>query len=449
MPAPSKATLARRAALSLVSERRRRSARARELLRRSEALSVLDERERALAVRLVMGVTAAEGELDRVINTHLAHGMRLEPRVRDALRIAAFELLYLGTPRSAAVSQGVELVRGVAPRAAGLANAVLRRVSTEDVAALDEARRHVTSGAFGADDLARVGALPPWLCEWMVASVGPAEAAALAASALGPAGSFVAANRVRHTAGEAGALLVKAGCEPTAGPLPGSFQLGAPSRLASSGLVEQVDVLPCDLAAQEVVRAAAPAPGSRVLEVGQGRGTKTILLEGEAVAAGGPCEIVAVEVDSKKSELARHRMARAGVAEHVTCVAADARMPADSEAVLPKDLLGTFDLVFVDAPCSGTGTLARHPEIAWSLAPEAPAELAALQGQILAASASRVSQGGALLYATCSVLSQENEDVVRAFMASPTGAGFELVEARRTAQLNADTHFYARLRRRG
>ena len=446
--AAAKATLARRAALSLVSERRRRSARARELLRSSEALSALDERERSLAVRLVMGVTAAEGELDRVLDAHLAHGVRLEPRVRDALRLAAFEILYLKTPRSAAVSQGVELVRGVAPRAAGLANAVLRRVSTEDVAVLDEARRRVTSGSFDAGDLARVGALPLWLCERMVASVGPAEAAALASAALAPAGSFVAANRVRHTAGEARALLEQAGCEPTPGPLPGSFVLGAPSRLAPSGLVGRVDVLPCDLAAQEVVHAAAPAPGSRVLEVGQGRGTKTILLEGEAVAAGGACEVVAVEVDPKKSELAARRMARAGVAGHVTCVAADARALADPEAGLPEPLCTPFDLVFVDAPCSGTGTLARHPEIAWSLAPEAPAELAELQGQILAASATRVAKGGALVYATCSVLAQENEDVARAFLASPAGAGFELVEARRTAQLNADTHFYARLRRR-
>ena len=258
----------------------------------------------------------------------------------------------------------------------------------------------------------------------------------------------VAANRVRHTAGEARALLEQAGCEPTPGPLPGSFVLGAPSRLAPSGLVGRVDVLPCDLAAQEVVHAAAPAPGSRVLEVGQGRGTKTILLEGEAVAAGGACEVVAVEVDPKKSELAARRMARAGVAGHVTCVAADARALADPEAGLPEPLCTPFDLVFVDAPCSGTGTLARHPEIAWSLAPEAPAELAELQGQILAASATRVAKGGALVYATCSVLAQENEDVARAFLASPAGAGFELVEARRTAQLNADTHFYARLRRR-
>ena len=72
-----------------------------------------------------MGVTAAEGTLDAMIDAHLRRGTKLEPRVRDALRIAVFELVYLGTRSDVAVSQGVELVRSVAPRAAGLANAVL------------------------------------------------------------------------------------------------------------------------------------------------------------------------------------------------------------------------------------------------------------------------------------------------------------------------------------
>lgn len=437
----ARATVARRAALSLVSERRRRDARARELLRRSEVLRDLDERDRALVTRLVMGVTAASGELDRVIDAHLARGVKLEPRVRDALRLAAFELLYLDTPDGVCVSQGVELVRGVAARAAGLANAVLRRMATEDVAALAAARARVTSGSFDAGDLARVGALPQWLCERMVASVGAARAAELAVRALEPAGAFVAANRARYADGEAAALLERAGCEPVAGPLPGSFVLGAPARLAPSGLVERVDVVPCDLAAQEVALAVAPAPGSRVLEVGQGRGTKSVLLEGAAVVAGGPCQIVAVEVDPKKSALAAERMAAAGIADHVDCRCLDARTLGDD------DELGTFDLVFVDAPCSGTGTLSRHPEIAWSLAPEAPAELAALQLEILRASARRVRAGGTLVYATCSVLSEENEDVVEAFLASPEGEGFAVESARLTSQPHADTHFLARLTR--
>ena len=440
----ARATAARRSALSLVSERRRRDARARELLRASDELSALSERERAQATRLVLGTVAAEGELDRVIDAHLRRGARLEPRVRDALRLAAFELLYLGTRDDVCVSQGVELVRGVSPRAAGLANAVLRRVAEKDAPALSRARERVVAGAFDARDLARIGALPEWLCARALASLGDGRAAAWAVAALGPAGAWVAANRVQRGQALLHAL-EEAGCAPAPGPVPGSYLLGAPARLAPSGLVECVDVLPCDLAAQEVVLAAAPEPGSRVLEVGQGRGTKTVLLEGAAVAAGGPCEIVSVEIDPRKSALAARRMEAAGISEHVRCVAADGRALGGDD--LPDALLGSFDLVFVDAPCSGSGTLARHPEIAWSLREEALPGLAALQADILRAASTRVAPGGLVVYSTCSILAEEDERVVEALLTGPTGGQFELLDARRTDLPGADTHFVARLRK--
>ena len=393
----------------------------------------------------MLGAVAAEGELDRVIDAHLRRGAHLEPRVRDALRLAAFELLYLGTRDDVCVSQGVELVRGVSPRAAGLANAVLRRVAEKDAPALARARERVVAGAFDARDLARVGALPEWLCARALASLGAGRAAAWAVAALGPAGAWVAANRVQRGQALLHAL-EEAGCAPTPGPVPGSYLLGAPARLAPSGLVERVDVLPCDLAAQEVVLAAAPEPGSRVLEVGQGRGTKTVLLEGAAVAAGGPCEIVSVEIDPRKSDLAARRMAAAGISEHVRCVVADGRALAGEG--LPDALLGSFDLVFVDAPCSGSGTLARHPEIAWSLREEALPGLAALQADILRAASARVAPGGLVVYSTCSVLAEEDERVVEALLSGPAGGRFELLDARRTDQPGSDTHFVARLRRR-
>ena len=432
----ARATQARRCALALLGERRRRGARARDLLRGADELGALSERDRGFAVRLVMGATAAEGELDRVIESHLRRGAKLEPRVRDALRLATFDLLYLDARADVAVSQGVELVRGVAPRAAGLANAVLRRVAEQDVSALAAARARVESGEFEASDLARVGALPEWLCERAVASLGSERAAAWARAALEPVGSWVAANRARVTKGQSLChMLEEAGCEPAEGPLPGSFSLGAPARLAPSGLVERVDVLPCDLAAQEVALSCAPAPGERVLEVGQGRGTKTVLLEGAAIAAGGPCEIVAVESEMRRSSRAAERMKAAGIADHVLCLCCDGRAL--------DETLGTFDLAFVDAPCTGTGTLARHPEIAWSLRQDAPEELSVLQNELLASAAARVASGGRLVYATCSVLFEENERVVEAFLASPAGAAFKLERAELTSLPGADTHFHA------
>ena len=169
-------------------------------------------------------------------------------------------------------------------------------------------------------------------------------------------------------------------------------------------------------------------------------GKTSVFVREYTIASGGPCEVTAVEVSPRKSELARRRMEAAGVADHVRSICADGR-------ALP-DELGTFDLVFLDAPCSGTGTLSRHPEIAWSLAPGAPAELAALQAELLVAAAARVAPGGRLVYATCSVLAEENDAVVGAFLADPAAKGFELGRTGLTGPGAAsDTHFHACLRR--
>lgn len=434
-PTASAAKLApaRRAALRLFSECRRREARARDLLREAPAMAELDPRDRALATRLVLGTIAARGEVDRVVTSHLRARSALEPLVRDALRIAAFEILYLDTPAQVAVSQGVELVRSASRRAAGLGNAVLRRVADEDVAALEAARARVGTGDFTAADLQRIGGLPEWLAERALADLGHDAAAVYAAGALEPACASVAANTAKHGFDECRALLAEAGCEPEAGPVAGSFVLGRPSALAPSGLVGSCDVLPCDLAAQDVVASLGVRAGERVLEVGQGRGTKSVLM----AAAG--ARLTSVEVDAKKCALAAARMKAAGVDGRVECVCDDGRELARVD--------GAFDLVFVDAPCSGAGTLSRHPEIAWSLKEGDLADLAGLQLQILRRAATRVAGGGRLAYSTCSIFRQEDEDVVDAFLASPEGVDFCLASARRTAIPHADTHFLALMER--
>lgn len=399
----------------------------------------LDARDRALATRLVLGCVAARGELDRVIEGHLRAKSALEPLVRDAMRLASFEILYMDTPNQVAVSQGVELVRGVSARAAGLANAVLRKVAEQDAKALNEARRKVSSGGFGVSDLQRVGALPEWLAGRALADLGLEAAASYTLSALEPVCASVATSPARHTPAQTKELLLEAGCAPEEGPVAGAFVLGNPSSLAKSGLVQRCDVLPCDLAAQEVVATLCAtlreSAAQSILEIGQGRGTKSVLITGSLPGA----SLTAVEVDPRKSALAARRMELAGVAGRVSCVC-------DDGAVLSR-VDGVFDAVFIDAPCSGTGTLARHPEIAWSLEENAPTDLAALQLSIMRAASKRTAPGGCLAYSTCSVLREENEDVVEAFLAGPEGGPFRLESTLRTAIPGADHHFLAILRR--
>ena len=175
-------TPARRVAVRLLRDQRVRDGRSRELLRSSDALSALDERDRALATRLVLGVVASRGALDAAIDSHLRPHSHLEPKVRDALRLASFELMYLDTPPSAAVSQGVELVRLASRRAAALANAILRRVAERDAPSAAAARARVVADDCSLEDLALTAALPIWLVRALVASRGESFARQLALS---------------------------------------------------------------------------------------------------------------------------------------------------------------------------------------------------------------------------------------------------------------------------
>ena len=425
----AKLSAARRVALVVLSRCRRRDARARELLRNTSEMESLDARDRALVSRLVFGTISTCGLLDQVINGYVKKPSSLEPRVRDALRLSTFELCYLQTPSSVAVSQGVELVRSVTPRAAGLANAVLRKVAGADAPRIEEAHLRCEGMTGDASDLSWASGLPLWLTRRIVEERGLAAASELALCQLEPAPVYVAPNRARHSMDETWALLSDHGLGPQKTELPGCVRLASSASLADSGLVDGVDVAVSDLSAQRVAHMAQPLPGEHVLEIGQGRGTKTLLLQGGAIEAGGPCRIVGIDSEPFKAHISSERMERAGLSDWVTCLALDARTL--NEPSVPDACEGPFDLVFVDAPCSGTGTMRRHPEIPWSLDESSLGEggsLPSLQLQILSAAASRVVAGGRLLYATCSVLSEENEKVIEAFLASEEGAGFVVAE---------------------
>ena len=425
---------ARIAAADVLSNVRRRDARARDLLRTSAPVARLTPADRALATRLALGSVRTAGTVDALLDAHLRRG-HLEPRVRDALRISAFELLWLATPAPVAISQGVELVRRVSPHGAGLANAVLHRVAGEDLPAIAHARKRVERRDCTASDIALVAALPQWLADELVVSLGTEGACRMALSAMDASGTYVAGNACLHNDAEVEHLLSAAGLMPRATCLPGCLALSSAAGLAASGLVDAVDVVPADMAAQTVAWLASPAPGTRMLEVGQGRGTKSLLLESCALRRGGLARIAAVDSEAFKVAVSRARMARAGLDKAVTCTALDGRRL--GEESLPPELAESFDSAFVDAPCSGTGTLRRHPEIAWAL--QEPAirpsgrSLPALQLELLRAASKRVCAGGTLAYATCSELREEDEGVVEAFLACPEGSRFSLVSPRSTA----------------
>ncbi len=435
----SAATGARAVALASLRRASHEGAYVRDVVPQEAASAGLDARDAAFTTRLALGATAARGTLDTALDMHLDNPEKLDLDVRLAMRLAAFEVLFLSTPDIAAVSQGVELARSCSPHAAGVANAVLRRVACNRdsfLSAIDaaESKRFFVSAA-------RRAGLPTWLYRRIEASIGEDAMRAFSEASLEPAPVWA------HLApsceeGVAECVPALSSAEKTA--LPGCVRVRDARSLAAHGESDGHAVV-SDFAAQAIARASV-RPGS-CLEVGAGRGTKTFVMScqrarglGGAIEASAgdtaPAAHIAVDQSARKCALNLERL-RAGGFSGVDCVAADGRSLLASETLLSGG--GTlavrcaqgFDTVLLDAPCSGTGTMRRHPEIPWRLAPadvdpSNPDGLPALQLSLLREAARAVAPGGELLYATCSVLRAEDEDVVRRFLASPEGEGFSV-----------------------
>ena len=470
---------ARAAALDLAAQCRRKHARMRDFLRTSHKMDVLGEKDRALAMRLLLGSVSAVGELDRVLASYLPKRRHLEPKLRDALRLAAFEILYLHTPKHVAVSQGVEMARRASAQATGLANAILRRIAADVSPRVDEARARLHAGNDERllEDLAHVSGQPDWLCQKLVASMGVSVATPLLLHVLEPAPVYVALREgLSHD--------VLSAFDPHASVAPQSFFLESPAGLAASDLVAHAKVLPADISSQLVALLALSGREKTLLEIGQGRGTKTILLQQNAALLNHALYITAIDIDPQKVETARKRLVEAVVDNQVTSMVFNAAELGAREASgeLPGELAHTFDTVFIDAPCSGAGTLQRHPEIGWSLDENAVCSdgiLPKVQKDILVAASGKVAAHGTLVYATCSPLYEEDEAVVEAFLATEEGSSFEPEDITESAAfellsdvgkqvvqksqtktgyahfgyhpdiLDADQHFLAKLRRIG
>ncbi len=407
---------ARRAAFEVVRRVRERNAYSPEVLDQVLAGTALSPADAALATRLARGTLSAAGTLDEALDRFVARPSDLEPQVRDALRVAAYELLFARTPARAAVHQGVEAVRRLRPQAAGLANAVLRRLA--------EAAPAFPWGDPDADieALARATAHPAWLVERLVAQRGAAAARVVLEADNEPAPLFLWHNPFAGTLDVALSRLAADGAKPVLGPLPGSVRALRPAAAVRGEAVASGLVLVTDAAAQLAALALAPRPASVILDAAAGRGTKTAEIQALAVEAGGPASVVAADVHAFKSELVSARMARLGV-PGVTPVTADAIDERSLSAALPG---GAADAVLVDAPCSGLGALRRHPEKRWRVRAADVARLTALQTAMLHGAARVVRPGGVVVYSTCSILREENDAIVESFLAAGGGKAFRI-----------------------
>ena len=413
----SKLSPARKLALDVLMEADRRGMYARDVLSSRASAKAIDQRDSAFAARLALGVAATQGILDELLDQFLDKPKKVAPRVRMALRISAFEMLYLHTPGRVAVSQGVELVRSGAKSAAGLANAVLHKVTdnVENFATasdVDESERRLVR-------LSRLMGLPRWLCARIMASFDTPEGALNFAGNLAPAPLALHENAFANKPDPYISQLV-------APVFPGCHAPVDAQVTVASGVFERAAAVASDLNAQ-LIATAATRPGC-CLEIGAGRGTKTYVMMCQAKRAGYERQHTALDLHDRKCDLNLARLHKAGI-QGVRTVSGDAceldEVLTSFDAMLGEPV--KFDTVFIDAPCSGTGTMRRHPEIPWRLTEnDVTTELPKLQLTMLKEASAHVAAGGELIYATCSVFDEENTQVVDAFLASSEGADFSV-----------------------
>ncbi|MDP2811935.1 MAG: RsmB/NOP family class I SAM-dependent RNA methyltransferase [Rhodocyclaceae bacterium] len=257
--------------------------------------------------------------------------------------------------------------------------------------------------------LAEQADLPDWLCERLSATLKPDELLALARGLNQPAPLDLRVNALKATREEILAQFSREGigAEPCRF-APSGIRLKGKPPLARHHLFLEGRIEVQDEGSQLLGVLLAPKRGEMVADFCAGAGGKTLLLGALMRSTG---RLYAFDVSDKRLAKLRPRVARSGLSNvHPACIASEN----DSRV---KRLAGKIDRVLVDAPCSGLGTLRRNPDLKWRQTPESVVELTAKQADILAGAARLVKAGGRLVYATCSLLPEENEAIVDAFLA--------------------------------
>jgi 16S rRNA (cytosine967-C5)-methyltransferase len=359
-----------------------------------------DPRDAGLVTELCYGATRRRLSLDGVIAGFSDRRLAaLEDRVLAALRVGSYQIFFSRVPRRAAVSETVEGLKQLGlSRASGFVNAVLRKV-----AALESVPLPPESDL--AEYLSVRESHPRWLVERWLRRHGRAGAEAMLVASNESPPVTVRTNARLGTRETLGALFREAGLQaiPTARS-PVGF------RLPSPGPVEELVGWPegrfqvQDEAAQLVGLYAAIPDGARVLDACAAPG-------GKACHQAESHPVLAVDLYAAKLEKIRSEARRLRLDDRIEVLAHDATAPF-------PDSIGRVDAVLLDAPCTGLGTLRRHPELRWRREEPDLARLATLQRRILEQCQAVVPPGGLLVYAVCSTEPEEGQDQVELFLRS-------------------------------
>jgi 16S rRNA (cytosine967-C5)-methyltransferase len=345
----------------------------------------------------VYGLIRMDRRLDAIVDSLPGISDELAPVLRDELKLLMLDLRE-GMPLAAADSELLRLGLGKGSRLG--ARIDLAGVADEDAG---------LGARTGLEREAVRLSYPTWLVERLVNDLGPTEGLAACAAMNQRAPMALRVNTVKISRE---ALIDRLAEENV---------VAHPTALAPAGLTLETRVNAFGLSAfrdglfevmdegsQLVSELVAPPPGGRVADACAGAGGKTLAI---AAAMGGKGRLLALDTDGRKLEELRRRARRAGLSNVLARAVAD-------EAKLPDEARsGGWDRVLVDAPCSGLGTLRRNPEARWRMTPQAIAGFPARQLALMVTYAPLCAVGGRLIYATCTIVDDENEKVVERFLA--------------------------------
>ena len=383
-----------------------------------------DDRDRALATDLVTGTLRWQNELDYLIGEFAKRSLaKLDFVVLQILRVGAYQLVHLDrVPAAAAVNDAVQMTRRAGKTsAAGLVNAVLRAIS-RNTHRLPLPQRPPEGNALRYLEISL--SHPAWLADRWMRRYGFDTAEKWAVFNNRPAPLTLRVNRLKIERD----ALVRLLAEQDVDVEPGRFapdalivKSGNPLRtpLANTGIFFVMDE-----ASQLVALLAAPEAGMRVLDACASPGGKTTAM---AALAGDRAHVVAADVRNARIQLLRQTVNTSG-ARGVRIV------QADLASGLP--FAPGFDIVLVDAPCSGLGTVRRDPDIRWRRQEPDLARFAAAQLVMIGHAGTAVRPGGRLVYATCSSEPDENEFVVSEFL--KTNSTFRQVDLRAERHVRFD-----------
>ena len=425
-----------------------------DFLKHFDAFCALLQDEKSFVQHVVCGVISSQSMVDKILAQYVKRLAHQPYKVLICLRMATYELVYRQTAAYAVVSQYVELVRLVDKRGASFVNAVLHRIAAYDQTNFARARQHlvrIIQDCHSYDDIlciinaapisvesqhhllqsfgftcesdfiyeaCLVSGLPTWIVQRVYHDRGLFICAHMALAAQAHVPFYVCKNPFNPPQIPCTLVPVQSAW--------GSYKLQGISPALLYNDIESQRLTVSDFAAQCIAACVVHTRPKKLLEIGCGKGTKSLLISyiNKRLSCPAISERVVCDKSPQKLACARKRLSRAHINDPIRFVAHDA-----TTLDTYFDEHERFDTVFIDAPCSGSGTMRRHVEAPSTMSETAldvarSHSLVYTQRELLRAASRLVNVGGFLIYATCSIFSCENEDVVSAFLASDAGRGF-------------------------